>query len=905
VNSANENSEISKVKLIVFSAVLVVSLARTEIHTAEKWFVQFTEYVTNHRSLFGETCDPLLAYLATSLVAVKQMVPGFDGRQVADLMSKIEGVDLSLLCLSSLVTNDVQLDNKWLACFSDSPVAYRDASEGLFLQLSRSFDPQTVCTLLTNLSMAIAGQPSFFMHSQPDLVFGWAGIPPVRTPTGILIGCSEVLLLFRRLLTTPSTQEYLVCTFTYILTQFVYTQEVNSTPGSFDDPILLYGVFSILSHVVDCIRPRSVVQDSRDGSAYYIASIDGHTNVAVAWQLPINATSTPVTFKLDPHFRLAPDIYCHSLFPNQPLLVDCFLKLPKELPIPLTFLISASLLEFITDSSFLDLFLLRHGPFRLPIIYHTDSLWAFYYQLDAALLLPNTSEPSPELSFHLFSPQETVPPLRVSALDFSLRPRLFISDVLPWKKETTLILRLSEHTQAVVYLLSLTVPEEGSVLQLLPSACNFMCPAACAPIARCFIVCGSNGSANYTFGTTADPAPSVIFPTSSGHSAVPSLLQFNCFLSSQPYGKNTFVNYVEDRRQGIRVNPIIGKQSGAESDFSEIRYLPSFSLENFPSLPHFLRAALTDRFARLRVVETENGLFRHCLAVRPVFETLQLFTVSPSDLVRHFLQFLLSIEPLDHPAISRGGCPLQFAWNALDPSTPYDHPALRAVVAHIRTEAIAGPFADAWHETLRRQMASSDCHFGRGAPYAVLREVSGEQFVLQERFEKRFVIVRMGERHDFRWAVNGVQSHGRLAFVVGRALTIKIPLGEREIFGIFDAGDSRRLIGTFYEFALSLKYFVHFLASVCLESGATFRESVYSIVIQAVRSGSPFFATFSGQVLSFLRDTIPVPRAKLPPDVAHLMDRFSNECRDGEAARSFNGRAGGLRVPVSISAPVG
>jgi hypothetical protein len=185
----------------------------------------------------------------------------------------------------------------------------------------------------------------------------------------------------------------------------------------------------------------------------------------------------------------------------------------------LSFLINACLIEFASDQRFLALLMTNHPSISLPVIVHTDSHWAYTAQLVSLHLSGCESvHYRAQLSFYSFSPDKTLPSrlIEQSVLNSTGEITYFISDILPDNQTTTFTITEEPGAFVLVYILMLSIPEQG-IYQVKRDGLAVTYAPAKPNTAACFVVSVTSGSAEFAFcpadqSRGAPPLVSLRFP---------------------------------------------------------------------------------------------------------------------------------------------------------------------------------------------------------------------------------------------------------------------------------------------------------------------------------------------------------------------------------------------------------
>jgi hypothetical protein len=856
-----------------------------------------------------------------------------------------------------------------LNIFRSPPSGYHEAAECLFAILSKEISFDIVSDLLFNLSNALAGEDSIFMADSPPIGPGVSSV--CRTPTAILSGCIETIQIFRRLLFEEcETKGQIVEILSHILCRFSGGVSLSSEFAVFNDSVLLFGVFAILSNSVDVQRPNSLLRDVRNNAVYYVSSADFVSKEFTVWRLPLTADSVQMTLPFSSDIIPVSAVpFRESMFSKTDLLLPYFLSILRDKPLPaitssLTFLIVACMREYFTNQGFITTILEGITPHPSTITY-ADSHWAFVAELRTKFHSSGVSR----FPFQTFSPSEigSLGIVTASTLTSKHTQSFFISDLLPLSGEAALELSADHKVKVLVYLFSPISDDNWFLLHLenphnrfvwrpeqssVSSATEILLEGiGTAPVF--FLVAVEGGTTRYTLkmsgllpvsgrlvlvkragqklGVTA-PSSKVIQSHNQFAISMPSvkqptepLLQFeHDFLQqlstglqvSRPSGEvppplkirsskiplsersvvdsdlfqNPFpgiVNY-SDSDAPPHIDPFSGTVVSVPWKFGTIAALPTLSLANYTTLPFPLTSLLSQRLAIMRQTEAQNLFFLHCLTTPaiPIPHTLDRFGVDLAGLVHHIQRLLVAIEPLNHPAISAGKCPIDFGRNVLTEASTAAcgqiHEVLVAIFAYIDNASLVNKCADSWIANI----LAMEGHHGYHSccpenPYAFFRCSSPPGLAIQFRHPKPVIAVRA--------LLNGVQPTNPITFPIltENACGINLVGGGTDIFAFINAETNAALVGTFYEFVISLKYFLLFITQREVLKKAEYRKQIYITVVQALILRSPFFAMFSEQVLHFLGHVLPLESTDLRGELVQILNLLASYCSQSSVINTF------------------
>ncbi|KAK8890584.1 hypothetical protein M9Y10_035362 [Tritrichomonas musculus] len=236
--------------------------------------------------------------------------------------------------------------------------------------------------IILTISQSVSGCESVIMKSFPyfNLDFNHVSFVYKYAPL-IISGCSELIQICRKLLS--QNDEEMKNVIFLILNNNFDLKNKNFYSKFLNNKLLLFGVFAILSNLIEEIHPNSLIKNTKTNQIYYIVSINNEELVSEVWQLPINSNSVQFKINLTSDFvpiSLMP--FQVNLFNDYSLLIPYFIDaLNGKLNSGLSILVLASLREFSMSSSFLKEFIkFLHPKSLLSYIDYTNSL-PFYLKL--------------------------------------------------------------------------------------------------------------------------------------------------------------------------------------------------------------------------------------------------------------------------------------------------------------------------------------------------------------------------------------------------------------------------------------------------------------------------------------------------------------------------------------------
>jgi len=226
-----------------------------------------------------------------------------------------------------------------------------------------------------------------------------------RTPEIILSCCSFLISFIREILKDKdnSSHELVKNVFGIILTKYNdQNVKVTGLYELFNDPILPFGVFCILSNVINLNGWMSIIKELSSSSLYYVSRIDYDINQYQIWQLPLSSVSVqkdqPISDSFQKTNSCSFSVSMYSEFSKLLPIFQRFLyqKYKKPFEFMLSYYIFSSMKEYsenedfqkallsnINVSSFSDVTVEDHTEDFLPIIkslVSTTSVGAFQYE---------------------------------------------------------------------------------------------------------------------------------------------------------------------------------------------------------------------------------------------------------------------------------------------------------------------------------------------------------------------------------------------------------------------------------------------------------------------------------------------------------------------------------------------
>ena len=183
-----------------------------------------------------------------------------------------------------------------------------------------------------------------------------------KTPDVVLSGCLNLIQLVRRFLNDSASPSgrMMMNIFVYILNCAANKNpdESNKDLEIFNDPLLYYGVFGVLSNVIDVISFSSLIKVQATSTLYYVSGISQEKSEYYCWSLPITGDSSIKVIPFSENIiSVTPTPFSPSTFPIYDSLVPVFLRfLALKNPSPfyeaLSYYVFSSMKEYCTELTF-------------------------------------------------------------------------------------------------------------------------------------------------------------------------------------------------------------------------------------------------------------------------------------------------------------------------------------------------------------------------------------------------------------------------------------------------------------------------------------------------------------------------------------------------------------------------
>ncbi|EAY09476.1 hypothetical protein TVAG_126370 [Trichomonas vaginalis G3] len=208
---------------------------------------------------------------------------------------------------------------------SSSPKQFFSTSQFLFQLIDESKNKiGLLYPIFENIAKIASGQISLFCskYSMPTNLRNTDDKTQFDTAGIQLAGCSIFISMIRRFLI--NNDEEVLKIINYILLKNKGKQS-DTKYARYDDPILLYAVFAILSNVIDVFHFGGIVKYAQENDMYIVTDYDDVNHKIVAWQIPITANSKLT--KLDANYNLQNNLlfsFRVSMFPDYSNLLHYF-----------------------------------------------------------------------------------------------------------------------------------------------------------------------------------------------------------------------------------------------------------------------------------------------------------------------------------------------------------------------------------------------------------------------------------------------------------------------------------------------------------------------------------------------------------------------------------------------------
>jgi hypothetical protein len=353
----------------------------------------------------------------------------------------------------------------------------------------------------------------------------------------------------------------------------------------------------------------------------------------------------------------------------------------------------------------------------------------------------------------------------------------------------------------------------------------------------------------------------------------------------EPSGRwSPLVNRYTNPRAMVSVNDHTGEITRLSRDsvaLTEVGYLPPLHPKNYRILPtEIYNMFATGIVSRLRR-QSANQILLRCLANGPpIDEILPLFCLDLQQLVEFFLSLLVVLEPLPIELIKEHLSPVTFEFNSLSltdwsPSKFLEKSALTSIIRYFRTPDLLRQVVDVWLRLLVRAFSDPKSHFVNPRhPSAVIFPVSAltkpkqatvtgasSLLVYKTGFTRNCPVVAKVTPQSPSGA--SIPISNSIAVVSGSSITLEAMRaydGSVVVVPVFHSSTDS-LLGTFFDLAVSFKYFIFFTAAhaddLDPQKLQEIRIRVYQLFVDSYIAESPFFYNFSAEVLAFLRQFLP------------------------------------------------
>lgn len=204
--------------------------------------------------------------------------------------------------------------------------------------------------ILKTISLTVSGCPSLIMskYKYKYRVEHLSHI--IKSSPLILSCCFELIQLCRRLLKSNDKVMWKIIDET--LKEKSDDQLYTAFSDSRDE--LLYGIFAILSNVIEGIHCQSFIKNTKTNKTYFVKQFITAHNAVQVYPIPIDPLANPITIRLTNDFvpvSMLP--FNAALYNHYDLLIPIFLKsLQHEFSPSLSIMIYGSLREYCIDTTF-------------------------------------------------------------------------------------------------------------------------------------------------------------------------------------------------------------------------------------------------------------------------------------------------------------------------------------------------------------------------------------------------------------------------------------------------------------------------------------------------------------------------------------------------------------------------
>lgn len=283
----------------------------------------------------------------------------------------------------------------------------------------------------------------------------------INKNTNNLLGtCSELIQMCRKLLSQKDPN--LIKIINFVLTRFSPSSsnvEIDEEMKQFDDRILLYAVFNILSNSIAINYKCSLIKDNSKGTIYYISDFDMKNKSVSCWALPFTQSSVMINMSLNKNLcpiNMFP--FNSNLYPNIDILIPYFTSILTNTQSSmfmenLTFYVLNSMKEYTSQENFICNLSKEIGSCSIYPSLCTNINNDFLNYLKQHLAnnrggftCPQSVIPIFQVASPTYNLNDDQYSITSNVLSSDCRSILFISSILPDEKSTFLIIDCNEAT---------------------------------------------------------------------------------------------------------------------------------------------------------------------------------------------------------------------------------------------------------------------------------------------------------------------------------------------------------------------------------------------------------------------------------------------------------------------------
>ncbi|OHT07449.1 hypothetical protein TRFO_24348 [Tritrichomonas foetus] len=371
----SESDQVSKNTAVVLFASLILTISQISPNDVfQSLSTLIDELLKNHK---GNEFRSYLSFIAAVMAILYQRNTLYSkSEQFNNLLSKLfpnEEFNENLLSLIrigfkagfKMKISPNKIVNLLGKC---SPSLYHSATIFLYDILPTCENKiELLSTVLYEIAFLVSGRNSKVMNNF-DYFTDESEIGKICKSSAVICSeLSELLQLCRRILLHPENDigKLLQQIFDYILIYYspfkIKTESQSEAQKGFvvfQDKILVYAIFAILSNGIEDIHVNSLLKNETTNTIYYIADIDQREETYIVWQIPISKDSEAIKLKFSSNLKpISIMPFSPSMYANYQNLIPYFKNALNDDNFCFnSFLILSSLQEYSKNQEFLNYF---------------------------------------------------------------------------------------------------------------------------------------------------------------------------------------------------------------------------------------------------------------------------------------------------------------------------------------------------------------------------------------------------------------------------------------------------------------------------------------------------------------------------------------------------------------------